>query len=64
MRFILPLIAIIGGGLLSAIAFNKVQLENYIDPGEAENWHKKFGMIAKILGPVVIALGLYFIIFK
>jgi len=64
MRFILPLIAIIGGGLLSLIAYNKVQLEKYIDPGEAENWHKKFGMIAKILGPVVTVIGLYFLIFK
>jgi hypothetical protein len=64
MSFVLPLIAIIGGGLLTLIAFNKIQLDRFISPGEAEDWHRKFGKIAKVLGPVVIVLGLYFLIFK
>jgi hypothetical protein len=64
MNIVFSLIAIIGGGLLSLIAYNKVQLEKYVDPGEAEDWHRKFGKIAKVLGPIVVVLGLYFIIFK
>jgi hypothetical protein len=64
MNIILPLIAIIGGGIGSLIAYDKIQLEKYVDPGEAENWHKKYGKIFKILGPIVVVLGLYFLIFK
>jgi hypothetical protein len=64
MNIVFSLIAIIGGVLLSLIAFNKIQLGKFIDPGEAEDWHRKFGKIAKVLGPIVVVLGLYFIIFK
>jgi hypothetical protein len=64
MNIVFSLIAIIGGGLLSLIAFNKIQLEKFIDPGEAENWHRKFGKIAKILGPIVVVCGIYFLIVK
>jgi hypothetical protein len=64
MSIVFPLIAIILGGLLSLIAYNKVQLEKFVDPGEAENWHRKYGKIFKVLGPVVVVLGLYFLIFK
>jgi hypothetical protein len=64
MDIVLPLIAIIMGGLGSLIAFNKIQLDRFISPGEAEDWHKKYGKIFKILGPVVVVLGLYFLIFR
>jgi hypothetical protein len=64
MNTIFALIAVIMGGLLSLIAYNKVQLEKFVDPGEAENCHRKFGKIVKILGPIVVLLGLYFLIFK
>ena len=64
MNIVFSLIAIVGGGLLSLIAFNKIQLEKFIDPGEAENWHRKFGKIAKVLGPVVVVFGVYYLIFK
>ena len=64
MGIILPLIAIVVGGLLSLIAYKKVDLEKFVDPSEAENWHRKFGKIVKILGPIVVVLGLYFLIFR
>jgi hypothetical protein len=64
MNIVLPLIAIIGGALGSLVAFNKIQLDRFISPGEAEDWHRKYGKIFKILGPVVVVLGLYFLIFK
>ncbi len=63
MGIVLPLIAIIGGGLGTLIAFDKIQLEKFINPGEAEDWHKKYGAIFKILGPIVVIIGLYFLIF-
>ena len=64
MNIVFSLIAIIGGGLLSLIAYKKVQLDKFISPDEAEAWHRKFGKIAKILGPVVVAFGVYFLIVK
>jgi hypothetical protein len=63
MNIILPLLGIIVGGLGTLVAFNKIQLDRFISPGEAEDWHRKYGKIFKILGPVVIVLGLYFLIF-
>jgi hypothetical protein len=63
MNIVFSLIAIIGGGLLSLIAFNKVPLDKFISPDEAENWHRKFGKIAKILGPAVVVIGIWFLLF-
>jgi hypothetical protein len=63
MNIVFSLIAIIGGGLLSLIAYNKVQLDKFISPDEAENWHRKFGKIAKILGPTVVVIGIWFLLF-
>ena len=62
MNIVFSLIAIIGGGLLSLIAYKKVQLDKFISPDEAEAWHKKFGKISKILGPIVVAFGIYFLV--
>jgi hypothetical protein len=64
MNIVFSVVAIIGGGLLSLIAYKKVQLDKFISPDEAESWHRKFGKIAKILGPVVVVCGLYFLIAK
>ena len=64
MNIVFSLIAIIGGVLGSLVAFNKIQLDRFIDPGEAEDWHRKYGKIFKVLGPAVIVIGLYFLIFK
>ncbi|MGD0573073.1 MAG: hypothetical protein ABSB11_08650 [Sedimentisphaerales bacterium] len=63
MNIVFSLIAIIGGGLLSLIAYKKVQLEKFISPDEAENWHRKFGKIAKILGPIVVVIGIWYLLF-
>ncbi len=64
MNIVFSLIAIIAGGLVSLVAFNKIQLDRFIDPGEAENWHRKFGKIFKIIGPIAVVLGLYYLLFK
>jgi hypothetical protein len=64
MGIVLPLLAIIVGGLVTLVAFNKIQLDRFIDPGEAENWHRKFGKIFKVIGPIAVVLGLYYLIFK
>ena len=64
MNIVFSLIAIIGGVLGSLVAYNKVQLDKFISPGEAEDWHRKYGKILKILGPVVVVLGLYFLVSK
>ncbi len=63
MNIVFSLIAIIGGGLLSLIAYKKVQLDKFISPDEAENWHRKFGKIAKILGPIVVVIGIWYLLF-
>jgi hypothetical protein len=64
MNIVFSLIAIVGGGLGSLIAYKKVQLDKFISPGEAEDWHRKYGKILKILGPIVVVFGVYFLIFK
>lgn len=64
MNIVFGLIAVIGGGLLSLVAYKKVQLEKFISPDEAEAWHRKFGKIAKILGPIVVVCGVYFLVTK
>ncbi|MGD0551158.1 MAG: hypothetical protein ABSB25_00760 [Sedimentisphaerales bacterium] len=63
MNIVFSLIAIIGGGLGSLIAFNKVQLDKFISPDEAEAWHRKYGKILKILGPAVTVIGIWFLLF-
>jgi hypothetical protein len=63
MNIVLPLIAIIGGVLGSLVAFNKIQLDRFINPGEAEDWHKKWGKIFKIICPIAAVLGIWFLLF-
>jgi uncharacterized membrane protein YtjA (UPF0391 family) len=63
MNTIFALIAIIAGVLGSLIAFNKIQLDKYISPDEAEAWHRKYGMIFKIISPIAAVLGLWFLLF-
>ncbi len=63
MNTVFALIAIIGGVLGSLIAYNKVQLDRFISPDEAQAWHRKYGKIFKILGPAVAVIGLLFLLF-
>jgi uncharacterized membrane protein YtjA (UPF0391 family) len=63
MNTVFALIAIIAGVLGSLIAFNKIQLDKFIDPGEAQDWHRKYGKIFKIISPIAAVLGLWFLLF-
>jgi hypothetical protein len=64
MNIVLPLLAIIVGGAGSLVGFKKVPMDKFMDPSEAEDWHRKWGMIFKIIGPIAVVAGLYFLIFK
>jgi amino acid transporter len=63
MNTVFALIAIIMGGLGSLIAFNKVQLDRFISPDEAEEWHKKWGKIFKIISPIAAIFGIWLLLF-
>jgi hypothetical protein len=63
MNTVFALIAIILGAIGSLIAFEVVKLDKFIDPGEAQNWHDKYGKIIKILGPVAVIVGLLLLLF-
>ena len=63
MNTIFALIAIIGGVLGSLIAFNKVQLDKFISPGEAQVWHEKYGKIFKIISPIAAVFGIWLLLF-
>ena len=63
MNTVFALIAIIGGVLGSLVAYNKVQLDKFISPGEAQAWHEKYGKIFKIIFPIAAVLGIWFLLF-
>ena len=63
MNTIFALIAIIGGVLGSLVAFNKVQLDKFISPDEAQDWHRKYGKIFKIISPIAAVFGIWLLLF-
>jgi hypothetical protein len=63
MNTVFALIAIIGGVLGSLIAYNKVQLDKFISPGEAQAWHEKYGKIFKIISPIAAIFGIWLLLF-
>lgn len=63
MNTIFALIAIIGGVAGSLVAYQVVQLDKFISPGEAEDWHRKWGKIFKVIFPIAAVLGLWFLLF-
>ena len=63
MNTIFALIAIIGGVLGSLIAFNKIQLDKFVSPGEAQAWHEKYGKIFKIISPIAAVFGIWLLLF-
>jgi uncharacterized membrane protein YtjA (UPF0391 family) len=63
MNTVFSLIAIIAGVLGSLVAFNKIQLDKYISPDEAEAWHRKYGKVFKIISPIAAVLGIWFLLF-
>jgi hypothetical protein len=62
MNTVFALIAIIGGAAGSLVAFGVIQLDKFVDPGEAQDWHDKYGKIVKILGPAAAILGLLLLV--
>ena len=64
MNTIFALIAIIGGVLGTLIAFNKVPLDRFISPEEAEDWHKKYGTIFKVICPIAAVFGIWLLFFS
>jgi uncharacterized membrane protein YtjA (UPF0391 family) len=63
MNTVFALIAIIAGVLGSLIAYNKVQLDKFISPDEAEVWHRKYGKIFKIISPIAAIFGIWLLLF-
>jgi hypothetical protein len=62
MNTVFALIAILGGGLGSLVAFGVIQLDKFVSPGEAQDWHDKYGKFVKILGPAAAILGLLLLV--
>jgi hypothetical protein len=62
MNTAFALIAVVGGILASLVAFEVIKLEKFVDPGEAEAWHDKYGKLVKIVGPAAAVLGLVLLI--
>ena len=56
-------IAIIAGILGSLVAYHKIDLDKFMSPGEAEDWHRKYGKIFKIISPLAILFGLWYLLF-
>jgi len=63
MNTILALMAVIVGVLASLVAFEIIKLEKFVDPGEAEAWHDKYGKLVKIVGPAAAVVGLVLLLF-
>ncbi|MGA2322871.1 MAG: hypothetical protein ABSG22_03385 [Sedimentisphaerales bacterium] len=63
MNTVFALIAIIAGVLGSLVAFNKIQLDKFVSPDEAEAWHRKYGKTFKIISPIAAVLGIWFLLF-
>jgi len=58
---LLAFIAFAGATFGSLLAWQIISLDKWVDPGEMEDWHIKFGKFVKIGGPIVALLSLFFI---
>ena len=63
MNTFFALIAIIGGVIVSLVAYEVVPLSRFVNPDEARTWYVKYGKIVKILGPVAAIVGLVLLLF-
>jgi hypothetical protein len=63
MNTFFGLIAIIGGIAGSLVAYDVIKLDKFMDPHEAEDWHRKWGKIFKIICPAAILFGLWYLLF-
>jgi hypothetical protein len=59
-RLLDSLIPIIVGGYLALGAFRIIRLSK--NPKKEEEWHAKYGGIAKVLGILVVVYGFYVLI--
>ena len=64
MNTVLALMAVIVGALASLVAFEVIKLEKFVDPGEAEAWHDKYGKLVKVVGPVAAVVGLVLLLWR
>ncbi len=64
MYTLLSILGIIVGAAMSLIAYDVIQLEKYISPDEAQEWHRKYAKLFKIAGPAVVVIGIIFLIKK
>jgi hypothetical protein len=63
MNTVFALIAIIGGAIVSVVAYKIVPLDKFVSPGEAQVWYDKYGKLVKILGPAAAIVGLVLLLF-
>ena len=56
-RLVDSLIPIVCGGFITLAAFRIVRLSK--KPEKEEEWHTKYGALAKVLGLLVVAYGLF-----
>ena len=63
MNTVFALIAIIGGAIGTLVAYQIVRLDKFVSPGDAQDWHDKYGKIVKILGPAAVIAGLLLLAF-
>ena len=63
MNTVLALMAVIVGALASLVAFEVIKLDKFVDPGEADAWHDKYGKLVKIVGPVAAVVGFVLLLF-
>jgi hypothetical protein len=52
----IELIVIFGGIYLTLMAYSVIPIHSK-DPEKAKLWHKKFGKLSKILGPIMVLFG-------
>ena len=64
MNTVLALMAVVVGALASLVAFEVIKLEKFVDPGEAEAWHDKYGKLVKIVGPAAAVVGLVLLLWR
>ena len=58
---LIALFAIVVGTLGLLMSFEKLPVEKWVDPGEMDMWQRKYGLLAKILGPIFIVVGILFL---
>ena len=58
---LIALFAMAVGTLGLLMAFEKLPVERWIDPGEMDMWQRRYGLLVKIIAPIFIVVGLIFL---